>query len=95
MNDQPPVGMNLGFAIQELKAGKRIARYGWSDKSMSLEFVPDTAGPDPVDPLYVQAWEIFPRVDMYRDSVNGSRSMVAGWLPSRDDLLTDDWFVAS
>ena len=68
--------MNIGQAIDSLRAGKRVARTGWNGKGMSLELqVPDA-----------HSKMSLPYVFMH--TAQGDR---VPWLCSQSDLLASDW----
>lgn len=92
--------MNFGEAIAALKDGKKVARAGWNGKGMWLVLVPgrkdvplqpntpygDALGTD-------AAIEILPHIDMWTTNSEGRRAMLAGWLASQTDMLSDDWAI--
>lgn len=81
--------MNIGWAVENLKAGERVCRRGWNGKGMWLGYVPG------------HAWNITDVEDV--PSLEGTRyclsfvmmSVVGGdlvpWLCSQTDLLAEDW----
>lgn len=80
MTDQQPAGMNLGFAIQELECGHRVARAAWNGNGMWLAI----PGEDlPVD------WQGNAQfIALYI-----SPGAFSAWNPAQVDLLAKDWQV--
>lgn len=91
--------MDIGGAVNAMKAGERVARRGWNGKGMWLCLVPgiECAGPDqvfgPQMSLAIQNGNrgvtVLPRIDM--KAADGS--IVVGWLASQTDLLATDWGI--
>jgi hypothetical protein len=68
----------IGYAIECLYAGNKVARKGWNGKGMSLELqIPDA-----------NSKMTLPYVFM--NTVTGDR---VPWLCSQTDLLATDWYV--
>lgn len=75
--------MNFGQAIEELKAGNKVAREGWNGKGMWLNLqVPDAHSKMTLPYIYIEYPSGHPA---YPD---GSR---VPWLPSQTDMLAVDW----
>ena len=91
--------MNFGQALEELKAGSKVARAGWNGKGMWLIFVPGTnpaklrEGTPYHTHLGVDECEILPHIDMWTTNAEGRRAMLPGWLASQSDMLAIDWVV--
>ena len=75
--------MNFGQALEELKAGNKVAREGWNGKSMWLKLqVPDANSKMTLPYIYIE----YPAGHVaYPD---GSR---VPWLASQTDMLAVDW----
>lgn len=79
--------MNFGDAIQQMKAGHKVARAGWNGKGMHLrlEVLPmwRDAGGDMVmgEPCIVMF------------TAQGRHQ--PGWLASQADMLAEDWQIAA
>jgi hypothetical protein len=85
---------NFGWALTQLKDGRRVARSGWNGKGMFLILVPGSrfevtadrpfgkAAPE----LVGQHVDYRPHIDMF--TVDGA---FVPWLASQSDLLADDW----
>ncbi len=70
--------MNIGYAVEALQAGQKVARQGWNGANMYLELqVPDE-----------HSKMSLPYVYMY--TVQGD---LVPWTCSQTDLLALDWFV--
>lgn len=85
--------LNFGQALEELKAGNKVARRGWNGKSMFLFLVPGSVfkvNRPPLLGIYPEGTEITycPHVDM--KTADGK---VVPWLASQSDVLADDWLV--
>lgn len=88
-------GMSFGFAIEALKAGKRVARDGWNGKGMWLVLDPGSTVTE-VRPgsAYHKAglngsFTINPHIDMK----TATGEMQPGWLASQTDMVADDWQI--
>lgn len=84
--------MNFGEALENLKAGKKVARTGWNGKNMFLYYVPAAAYP--------------PCTDTAREAFGGNnvpygayiamktaQNNVVPWLASQTDMLAEDWKI--
>lgn len=87
---------NFGEAIRKAKNGKKIARHGWNGKGMFVVYQKGYPNGIPCNKQTAEAWglnegDLF-RVEPYLQikMVNGSHAM---WVPSINDLLSDDWIV--
>ena len=89
--------MNFGQAIEELKAGKLVARAGWNGKGMFLVYVPGS---------HVRAYHGTPyarseitddlgevTINPHIDMKTATGEMQPGWLASQTDMLAEDWEV--
>lgn len=73
---------NFGWAIEQLKAGKKVARQGWNGKGMWLllfRWIEDT----PVPPY---PYERLPFIGM-----KTADDKLVPWLASQADMLAEDW----
>jgi hypothetical protein len=92
-------GLDIGQAVQAIKAGYRVARYGWNGKDMWLSYTPgvDALSADKfwskANKEFAEAnngsAEVLPAITMK----NARGQIVMGWLASQEDLLAEDWFV--
>ena len=84
--------MDFGEALHLLKEGKKLAREGWNGKGMFIVFVPSK-----VINLNEKFKELFgkDKVEFNQHfvikNVDGS---VSTWVPSANDCLAEDWYVA-
>lgn len=72
----------MGFdeALKSLKAGHRVSRTSWNDRSISLM---------PARPIEDDKYLLRPF--FYEKMTNASQLIV--WLPTAEDLLADDWMA--
>lgn len=70
---------DFGWALDQLRAGKRVARSGWNGKGMYIELqVPDEHSKMTLPYIFMK-------------TVTGG---LVPWLASQSDMLADDWNVA-
>lgn len=95
--------LDYGKAIEALKAGKRVYRYGWNGKGMfifqrpgdtlSIDFIPKVKSlPDSVKDFLIkrgQDVDFTPYLCMY----TATGQIVNGWLASQTDMLAEDWMI--
>lgn len=68
--------MNIGQAVEAMRAGKRVTRAGWNGRNMYLELqVPDAHSKMTLPYVYMR-------------TVQGD---LVPWLCSQTDLLANDW----
>lgn len=71
--------MNFGWAIEALKAGKKVCRTGWNGKGMWLHLAEGGMEPDGVLRCpFIVMW-------------TAQETWQPGWLASQADMLADDW----
>lgn len=92
---RPAVGLNFGLALEAVKQGKRIARYGWNGKGMYVFIAPgeDVHFRTPAD---VSELAVQPQVPVVGDMLvlrTAQGRLQPGWLASQADLLSDDWHI--
>ncbi len=69
---------DFGWALDQLRAGKRVTRAGWNGKGQWIALqVPDEHSKMSLPYLYIS-------------TVDGK---IVPWLASQTDLLADDWDV--
>ena len=80
--------MNFGKAIEEMKAGKKVARQGWNGKGQYIELANNIS--------YVNADGNI--VNCEHDAIGnkaiavvGTSGVQMGWLASQADMLAEDW----
>lgn len=87
--------MDIGEAVNALRAGLKVTRRGWNGRGMYLVYVPGTESVMlRADSTYAKALmaspiNIKPHIDMY--CADGE--MQPGWLASQADMLATDWEV--
>lgn len=92
---------DFGWAVQQLKAGKRVAREGWNGKGMFLFLLP--AGTVPITAIHDPAlrevigreiegthFEALGSIRMF----TADKKVLTGWLASQTDILSEDWVEA-
>lgn len=82
---------SFGHAIESLKAGKRVARSGWSGKGMFVYLVPAGAYPARTEAAkeYFGESALVP-YNPYMAIKNVDES-VSTWVSSVNDVLAEDW----
>lgn len=98
---RPCDGMTFGFAIEALKAGKRVARAGWNGKDMWISM---SGGTEPAEVMAANFWsknnaryasenggfaKVLPCITMK----TATGEILMGWLASQTDMLAEDWCV--
>lgn len=84
---------NFGWALAQLKAGKKVARAGWNGKGMFVFLV---AGSEfevsraPLDQFYPVGTKVTYRPHLDMKAVDET---IGVWTPSTTDLLSTDWSV--
>jgi hypothetical protein len=69
---------DIGWAVEQLRSGKRVARSGWNGKEMYLKLqVPDDGSKMTLPYVYIRTVQ----------------SDLVPWLCSQSDLLAKDWQV--
>lgn len=94
--------LNFGEAIEALKLGKRVARWGWNGKGM---FIYLNKGSLANDLLWAGDYEGI-SLTLFEKGDNGtvarlpninmktaSGSTLTGWLASQTDILATDWKI--
>ena len=87
---KPSGRMNFGHALEALKRGGRAARSGWNGKGMWIVLMPPLNPP----PFNMQAPD--PKVldsQAYIAMWTADQKYQRCWLPSEEDMLSDDWSV--
>lgn len=86
--------MNFGQAIEALKQGYAVSRFGWNGKNMKLVLVPGseitvTEGRPLAKIAPIGSKVIYqPHIDMF--TATGS---IVPWLASQSDVLAEDWQI--
>ena len=88
--------MTFGLAIEAMKKGYRVARYGWNGKNMSVAYQKGYPDGIPCNKNTAEAWgmqegELFKcRPYLQMRCADGTFQM---WLASQSDVLADDWYI--
>lgn len=88
--------MNFGLAIEAMKKGFRVSRYGWNGKNMSVAYQKGYPDGIPCNKNTAEAWgmqegELFKcRPYLQMRCADGTFQM---WLASQSDVLADDWYI--
>ncbi|WP_351122593.1 DUF2829 domain-containing protein [Shewanella sp. T24-MNA-CIBAN-0130] len=92
--------LTFGQAIEAAKAGSKVARKGWNGKGMWVIYNAGSQGQTHSmfeGSVYknhgVDTCEILPHLDMYTVNADGRRAMLAGWLASQTDMISEDWVI--
>lgn len=90
MNNQ---NFNFSRALEEIKAGHKVARAGWNGKNMFLFLVPGSTfkvNRPPLLGIYEEGTEInyCPHIDM-----RTADGKIVPWLCSQTDMLANDWEI--
>ena len=85
--------MNFSDALNEIKAGKRLARDGWNGKGMFVFLVPGSNFKTNREPLLSILGEgteatYRPHIDIF--TAGGTVSV---WQPSMGDVMAEDWRI--
>ena len=85
--------MNFSEALQAIKDGMRVQRYGWNGKGMFVFLVPGSTfqvNRAPLLGIYPEGTTInyHAHVDM-----KTADNMIVPWLVSQTDLLAEDWQI--
>jgi hypothetical protein len=88
---------DIGWAIDQLRAGEKVRRAGWNGKGMFLILVKGTSGVllKPGSPYAKHLGEdVLQPIDSHIDMYTAQGTMQPGWLASQADLLATDWELA-
>lgn len=96
-------GLTFGQALEQLKAGDRIAREGWNGKGMWLALSGPLAGREiAFENFWSKPCSEFARLNGGSATVlpcinmkTATGEILMGWLASQSDMLADDWMVVS
>lgn len=97
--------MNFGTALEELKAGNKVARAGWNGKGMWLVLMPSLylppynsqePGAKVNDRTAKHIGEDAPLdCQPYIVMWTAQQQWQPGWLASQADMLAEDWAIVS
>ena len=86
------MGMNFSQALEQIKAGKRLARRGWNGNGMFVFLVPGSnfkVNREPLMSILGEGAEVTYRPHIDLCAADGT---VGVWQPSMGDVMADDWF---
>ena len=87
--------MNFSDALNEIKAGEKVARSGWNGKGMFLFLVPGSTfavNRPPLLGIYPAGTEINYHAHIDMRTADG---MIVPWLASQTDILSEDYFIVN
>jgi len=90
------MGYNFSFALEALKAGKRVSRYGWNGKGMYAVYQKGYPEGIPVNKNTAESHHVPEGLIMkFRPyfQLFTAQSDVAMWTPSTSDILATDWII--
>jgi hypothetical protein len=79
--------MDFGWALRQLKEGKKVCRLGWNGKGIYIEL----QRPDEHSKM-TQPYIYIVTTGLQSDNPNAPRGIVP-WLASQTDMLAEDWIV--
>lgn len=79
--------MDFGWALRQLKEGKKVCRLGWNGKGIYIEL----QRPDEHSKM-TQPYIYIVTTGLVSDNPNAPRGVVP-WLASQTDMLAEDWMV--
>lgn len=85
--------LSFSTALEQIKAGRRLARAGWNGKDMFIFLVAGSTfrvNRAPLLGIYPEGTEITYHAHIDMKTAQG---YVVPWLASQADLLADDWIV--
>ena len=91
--------MNFGQAIEQMKAGQKVAREGWNGKGIFIFLMDEAVGLKRVGhdgencDVRVQQHIAIDTTGLQTDNPAAPKSVVP-WLASQTDMLAEDWIVA-
>jgi hypothetical protein len=79
--------MDFGWALRQLKEGKKVCRLGWNGKGIYIEL----QQPDEHSKM-TQPYIYIVTTGLQSDNPNAPRGIVP-WLASQTDMLAEDWIT--
>lgn len=81
---------SFGWAIEQLKAGNKVARSGWNGKGLWLELqVPDEHSKMTLPYIFMA----YPSTPASKTAPANHANARVPWLASQTDMLSDDWEI--
>jgi hypothetical protein len=87
--------LDFGWALTQLKNGKKVCRKGWNGKGMFLFLVPGSTfkvNRPPLLGIYEEGTEVKYHAHIDMKTADGQ---VVPWLASQTDMLADDWMIVA
>lgn len=82
--------MNFGKALEELKAGKKVARSGWNGKKQYIELATCISYKNAKGEIVNCDHEAIGNKAI---AFVGTSGVQMGWLASQADMLAEDWHI--
>lgn len=79
--------MDFGWALRQLKEGKKVCRLGWNGKGIYIEL----QRPDEYSKM-TQPYVYIVTTGLQSDNPNAPRGVVP-WVVSQTDLMAEDWIA--
>lgn len=79
--------MDFGWALRQLKEGRKVCRLGWNGKGIYIEL----QRPDEHSKM-TQPYIYIVTTGLQSDNPNAPRGVVP-WLASQTDMLAEDWIA--
>ncbi len=90
---RPCEGMTFGQAIEAMKAGQKVARSGWNGKGMFAYYIPANSYPVQTGAAKSHFGEgAMVPYNAYM-AIKNVNETVSTWVPSVNDVLSDDWRI--
>jgi hypothetical protein len=90
---RPCEGMTFGQAIEAMKVGQKVARAGWNGKGMFAYYVPANSYPVQTGAAKSHFGEgAMVPYNAYM-AIKNVNETVSTWVPSVNDVLSDDWRI--
>ena len=90
---RPCEGMTFGQAIEAMKAGQKVARAGWNGKGMFAYYVSANSYPVQTGAAKSHFGEgAMVPYNAYM-AIKNINETVSTWVPSVNDVLSDDWSI--
>ena len=81
---------SFGWAIEQLKAGRKVARAGWNGKGLTIGLqTPDEHSTNTLPYLYMT----YPSTPASESAPTNHINARVPWLASQTDMLSDDWLI--
>ena len=86
---------DFGWALFNLKQGKKVCREGWNGKGMWIVLVRGSGVPVTMNEpsTYRSAGLDRVEIDSHIDMYTAGGAMQPGWLASQSDMLAEDWQI--